>query len=100
MQQLVSIGIALDWSLSRGMELLTRFGPFDEALIGRSWLNTGAVKYVWGDLPGIAAVPQIIIVEREVLRIHGTAIKNERVIVRRAGADAIINWARASSVGR
>lgn len=40
------IGVALDWGVPSGLAWLRRFGEFDEVLVGRNWLNTGAVDYM------------------------------------------------------
>lgn len=93
-QSFVTIGVALDWSIPKGMAMLERFGPFDEVMVGRSWLNSGVVKYIWKDVPGFAATPQIVVLEREIANDGGFVVGPEQVRTRRIGADAIIAWSR------
>jgi hypothetical protein len=92
----VVVGVSLDWNLESGYRLLERFGPFDEVLIGRSWLNSGAVRYLWSDFPGIAAVPQLVVLERVIDKDRSISIRDERVRFRKAGAPVIVNWANAA----
>src|SRR5262245_47304637 len=48
-----SIGIAKDADARVGLEHLKKYGHFDEVSAGGGWLNTGALKYVFTDLPGV-----------------------------------------------
>jgi hypothetical protein len=94
-----SVGVALDWSVSDGAKFLAEFGPFDELVIGRNWLNTAVIKYVWRDIPGQAAVPQMVVVRRHVdSDASGIVVSNERLLTRKLGADEIIEWAHTRSV--
>lgn len=90
----VTIGVATDWMLDDGVEVLRRFGPFDEILVGRGWMNSGIVKYIWTDFPGRAAVPQLVVVEREVMTGQFIEVSNARVRYRKASASQIIEWSR------
>lgn len=92
-----TIGIARDRSARAGMDHLSKFGTWDEVLSGRGWLNTGIIKYVYDDLPGRAATPQVILVERSVRRTPTVAIEHEAVVFRRVGLDEIT---RAVELGR
>lgn len=88
-----SIGVSLDWRVSVGTKYLESLGPFDEVLIGRSWLNSGALKYIWGDqLGGPAAVPQLLVVERFLDQPASNVIHvaSERVLYRMSGVTDIV----------
>ena len=69
-----AVGIAGDRIAADGLDHLAGFGDFDEVMAGRSWANTGIAKYVYGDLPGHAATPQVIVLERT-LRRDGSMMK-------------------------
>lgn len=95
-----AVGIARDWDAEAGLDHLRKFGRFDELLAGRNWLNMGVRRYVWEELPGEAATPQILIVERFVGNPAPTArgiqyvIRDERLVTRKVGAEEILRWAR------
>jgi hypothetical protein len=91
----VSVGVAMDWSVAEGVDFLLSFGQFDELVVGRNWLNSAVVRYVWRDTPGSAALPQLVVVTRHV-NVGGSIIDvgSERLLTRKLGADEIIAWAR------
>jgi len=90
-----TVGIARDLNIDAGIEHLAKYGPFDEAVVGRGWLNVGFFKYVYGEMPGPAATPQVLVVERTVHRTGGqTWISDERILRRFVGADEIMQWDR------
>lgn len=88
----VTIGVSLDWDLTEGVDFLKRFGPFDEIAIGRGWLNMAAVRYIWAEFPGAASVPQILVLERDIVSDRTIEVNAERVRVRKVGAMAIRQW--------
>lgn len=97
-QQVGVIGVALDWDPAKGLEWLGHFGEFDEIASGRNWLNAGAVKYIWRDIPGSSALPQLIVVRRTVEPSDRTiSIGREEVLLRKLGATEIIEWANAGA---
>jgi hypothetical protein len=88
-------GVALDWSPAVGLGFLESLGDFDEMIVGRNWLNTGALRYVWKDIPGPASVPQILVLERDVeVGPAGVTLRTERPMARVVGTDRIIEWVR------
>jgi hypothetical protein len=94
-RRFVSVGVAMDWSVEDGVRFLHEFGKFDELVVGRNWLNSAVVRYVWRDVPGSATLPQIVVVMRHVTVAPTTiAVGDERLLVRKLGADEIIDWAR------
>ncbi len=87
-----TVGVARDVIVDEGMKHLTKYGLFDEVVAGRGWLNIGFFKYVYGEMAGPAATPQVLIIERTVNRIAGqTWISNEQVVHRFVGANEILN---------
>ena len=88
----VAIGVSLDWHLPDGIQMLEEFGPFDEILVGRGWLNTGAVRYIWEDIRGAAAIPQVVVTTRGVVSDRVIEVGGEELVVRKAGARQIADW--------
>ncbi len=95
-QRFVTIGVAMDWSIPSGKRMLDRFGPFDEIVVGRGWLNTGVIKYIWEDIRGIGATPQVVVTERSIAWAGNRTIEvdYERLVVRKTGPDQIEEWSR------
>jgi hypothetical protein len=92
-----TVGVAIDWTPAEGLEFLSRFGSFDQVLAGRNWVNEGAVKYIWRDLPGSPSVPTLLIVQRDVKLGNRIEIGAEHVLVRIEGADSITAFAQDTS---
>lgn len=89
-----AVGVALDWAAEDGLTFLRAFGQFDELLVGRNWLNTGAIKYIWKELPGRAAIPQVLVVRRRIqVGRTGITVSHEELLLRRVGVHAILAWA-------
>ena len=94
----VSVGVALDDDPWRGTEFLKTFGPFDEVLAGGSWLNTGAITFMLRDWPSPRTIPQLVLVERAVAGTELSVLSvTDRVVGRKIGAEAIVNYARTLS---
>lgn len=88
-----AVGVARDVVASKGVAHLATFGEFDEVMAGRGWLNSGVLRYIYGDLPGPAATPQILVVERRVVVDRGErSIADERVVARLTGLAEIRMW--------
>jgi hypothetical protein len=92
-------GISKDSFISNGIFHLKKFGPFDEISTGNGWNNSGILKYVYGDIPGKAATPQILVVKRtyNIVSFNNekpnfAGIKNESQITRKIGLDEIYDW--------
>jgi hypothetical protein len=88
----VSIGVALDYSLPKGLNWLARFDAFDEVVVGRNWLNMAAERYFWQRADGKAGVPQVIVTSRSIDETHEKRLHvgEERVLATFAGVDAIL----------
>lgn len=61
-----TLGVSVSWEVTEGVRFLDDLTPFDEIAVGRNWLNEGATRYIWRDLPGTGAVPQVVVVSREI----------------------------------
>lgn len=91
----VTMGVALDWQVSDGLDHLERLGPFDQVSAGGNWANSSTIKYLWGELGGEAATPQFLIVKRRRIapvdnpRSSSYALANERIVRRIVGLDGI-----------
>lgn len=93
----VAIGVSKDWSIEKGLNHLSKFGNFDEVMTGMNWLNTGVLKYVWEDIPGAAATPQVLLIDRtvEVSPKGGTkwyALRDEHLLKRVVGTRELRRW--------
>lgn len=91
-----TIGIAQNRKVLDGLEHLSKFSPFDEISTGRGWMNGGLIKYVWDDIAGNAATPQVLIVRREIdpLREKSdyVSIGSEKLVIRKIGYRSIKRW--------
>jgi cell division septation protein DedD len=92
--QFRAVAVSLDWKTDEALSFLEGFGAFDELTVGSNWLNDGARRYIWRDLPGPAAVPQLLVVERDVETEPQVQVRNERVIKRISGALPVIAWVK------
>lgn len=88
------IGVSLDFDIEAGLATLREFGPFDEVSIGNNWVNTAALRYMMLEMPGKLAVPQLVVVRREVFAERGSqiAVDSEEVLLRLVGSDEIDSW--------
>jgi hypothetical protein len=92
-RQFVSTGVFVDWQLEKGIDFIDGVGYFDEVIVGGSWLNSGAIRYIWRDYPGASALPQVIVVKRGVTVSRNTiAVGEEELLLRLVGAEAIMRW--------
>ena len=95
--QFRAVGVSLDWDTGEAMEFLAGFGAFDEISVGSNWLNEGAQRYIWRDLPSEPVVPQIVVIERRVETEPGVRTDGERVLQRVLGTDPVIEWVRTGA---
>lgn len=84
--------VSLDWMPAEALAFLSHFGAFDEISIGSNWLNDGAIRYIWRDLPGEPAVPQLVIVQRQIEKGGAVRVRDERVVRRLLGTEQITRW--------
>jgi hypothetical protein len=90
------VGAALDWDPTTGLSWLNNFGSFDQLTSGGNWLNLAAVNYIFRDVPGQPALPQVLVVQRHVTISKGNIqVSDEHLVARKLGADEITQWVRA-----
>lgn len=87
-----SVGVSVDWDPYVGADYLRQFGDFDEIVSGGNWLNTATQQYIWGDFSFPAAVPQMIVLERQVETGETTIIVSPPEVVESfLGGEVFIN---------
>lgn len=88
-----AMGIARDAIADDGWRHLRKFGTFDEIATGHGWANIGIQRYLFGDIAGPAATPQVLVVERNVTSRSGhIGVENERLVLRKIGVEQISKW--------
>lgn len=92
-----TIGVSRDWSAQEGAKYLDKFGKFHEISSGGNWLNIGVIKYVYDELSGKGATPQLLLVQRQVKGREAPtySIENERLLLRKVGMREISQWQAA-----
>jgi hypothetical protein len=89
-----SVGVAQSQSATDGLKYLSRVGRFDEVTAGRSWRNTGLIRYVYRDFRGIPMTPQVLVLDLDLLFEAGG---REELLVRKVGLSSIDAWMRAGA---
>ena len=89
-----TVGVSLDWAVDEGVERLRNYYVFDEVIVGRNWLNTAAVSYMWRDYPGDRSIPQVVLLANWVVPIGPTELHNGTPVelARIVGASDLKNW--------
>jgi len=98
-EQLVTIGVALDDDPGTGIKFLSHFGRFDAMIAGGGWAGPGALDYMIRDLRGELAMPQLVLLSRDVT-IGQTAIasSSDHVLGRYVGPSQMAILAAAPQV--
>lgn len=100
----VSIGIANENIRPSEFEHLSKFGKFDEIIIGNDWSNSGVLKYVYDNFNGPSATPQVIISLRTFNNIGSEksafyrGISSEMILHRRIGVKSIVDLAMSDQI--
>ncbi|SHE31330.1 hypothetical protein SAMN05443144_10131 [Fodinibius roseus] len=98
-----TIGISKDYINTEGLVHLAKYGNFDEVMTGNGWSNTGILKYIYTDIPGKAAIPQILVTRRKFREIVNNniaayrGIEKEVLLIRKVGTRDIIKWANQNA---
>lgn len=91
----VSIGVAREMDPQAGLQHLENIGGFNEIAAGQSELNQASAHFISRDHVGIAATPQVIILERTLVA-EGSGVNpssvHEVVLTRKVGRREIENW--------
>jgi hypothetical protein len=91
----VSLGVSKDVLVRDGLKHLAKFGGFDEIATGHGVLNAAMLKYVFQDIRGVPATPQVLVTARISDYYKTTpAIRNEQLLIRRVGLAEILEWER------
>jgi hypothetical protein len=86
------IGVSIGSHANQGIAFLAKFGQFDEIIAGPGWRrNTGALRFVEGELPGASVTPQLLLLERR--RGPRGGIQEEVILGRFVGYPRITAWA-------
>jgi len=97
-----SIGISKDYLPIDALEHLSKYGYFDEILIGNNWSNIGIIKYSL-QISRVVTVPQIVVTKRTFNTIETgnktsyVGISEEKLITRKVGSSEIVRWAQNGS---
>jgi len=99
------VGIAVSSDPLAGFRFLEAFGNFEEVAAGGGWMNSAVRRYLSQDLPGPVAVPQVILIERQLVvrRVGAPATAREQILQRRVGLEDISRlavWAERQIEGR
>lgn len=94
----VSIGVAVDPLAKDGIEVLERFGPFDELHVGRGWQNTAAMDLLFGEHGVRAAIPHVMVFRRRVeTEAPVLEFSKDSLVLDLAGIDEIRSFAAAGA---
>lgn len=61
------IGVSLDAPPQTGLDWLSKYGRFDQLIIGGGWGNFGVVNMTWSDSSSEATLPQLIMFSRRIV---------------------------------
>jgi hypothetical protein len=90
----VTVGIGIDSDPGAGLGMLDKLGGFDVVSSGGGWANDLGVRYLWRELPGERAVPQVLVTRRTILGppspLYG--LNDEHVLHRVTGLAGIGAW--------
>jgi hypothetical protein len=89
------IGAAIANPVKAGLTILETFGSFDEITSGLGWEAIGGIQFLFGDLVGPPAVPQVIQFRRTITNrsAGGPIIHDVRMIRRWVGVEGIVGLA-------
>lgn len=89
---LLRLGVAMDDDVNVGADWLRSIGDFDEFDVGGNWLNNAVVGYLW-DSRAPPAIPQVVIVRRQIHRTLGDSarinVAPPTILHRASGLDGI-----------
>ena len=99
-QEPYRIGVVSSPLPGEGLTFLRQFGEFHEVLAGGGWAGVGSLHFLFRELSGPPAVPQVIVLERLVTRETKGVSVDERVVQRRVGLEEILSWAEELKIRR
>lgn len=87
-----TVGISNHPDTGLGLEILSRYGSFDELAVGRSWFNSAQKRYV-NDMSSVLHIPQVIGLFERVEVLDSDWLTHERVELGRfAGLQSLVEW--------
>lgn len=94
-------GIALDWDLVEGLELLRDLGPWHEVMIGNNWFGLGAQRHIWEEGEE-GVVPQVVVSFQEyrIAENIDMQVRHEIELLRLIGGEEIQNADLTAVEGR
>ena len=90
-----TFGVAINDDVDSGVAMLAPLSQFDEISIGGGWVNHASDRYMWADTSGVPAVPQVLVISREINsseRKTQWSVSPHRILIRVTGADPIRAW--------
>lgn len=92
------VGVMLSPNTAANRKFIVELAAFDEIHVGPGWLGFGAITYFWRDLPGLASVPQLVLLRRRIeVGAEGISVSPDSILFRLDDADAISRWAQAGA---
>lgn len=92
------VGVAIEGNTEASRHFIANFGEFDEVVVGRGWLSSAAVTYVWRDPRGFGGIPQLILLRRNITVNDTTiSVSPDSLVLRLIGERAISAWAKSGS---
>ena len=86
----ITTGIAKDLFPDVGIQFLKNTGPYDEVTAGASWFNLGLNYYIWDNIQGRPATPQILLTQTNFnISENGSITRSEDVLHRATGIQNI-----------
>lgn len=75
------------WRFARSL------GEWDELNLGRGWSNSVVERFVWGEVPGVAAIPQVLVLTRTIRsRVPVLVLGRPELLSRKVGVHEITSW--------
>ena len=96
--QFTTLAVSLDWETDEALAFLEHFGEWDQVSVGGNWLNEGAIRYVWREMPADPVVPQILVIERDVEKgEEAITVRGDRLVKRLMGTAEIEAWVKGGA---
>lgn len=104
--QVSVVGVITDMEVNAGLDYIASLGngdaggPFDQVIVGGSWLNEQVVRFVWREQVARALTPQIIVIERPVntdayISASTIRVENDTLVANPTGYHEILAWLEA-----
>lgn len=94
-RRISSIFVGISDDQMDAVQLANDLGVFDEIIAGHGWINSGAMRYLWNDLPSEAATPGLVVTKR-IIRIDSIRgrieTSPETLLLRLVGLDELRRW--------